>query len=194
LNHRHTNTVSRIKLNRIRNGIGSRSTRCIRTPYDCLRVWHNAIGVKSGPICWRCYGHCRHTHTVRTVISRATRNPTRSVIGCNLQAASSEYDRFQQADGRWAHIYDRAYIARDAAGAVWRVIGAMEDLTERSGPVARGMPLSCEPLAEKFRFCRRNRQLDIFASFSAHCRRIWVMIWSTKLTSLGLQFRHSRLG
>lgn len=41
------------------------------------------------------------------------------------------------------------------------------------------MPLSCEPLAEKFRFCRRNRQLDIFVSFSAYCRRIWVMIWST---------------
>jgi PAS domain S-box-containing protein len=43
---------------------------------------------------------------------------------------SSEY-RFRRADGRWAYIYDRAYIARDAAGNPWRVIGAMQDLTEQ---------------------------------------------------------------
>ena len=43
---------------------------------------------------------------------------------------SGEY-RFRRADGRWAYIYDRAYIARDASGNVWRVIGAMQDLTEQ---------------------------------------------------------------
>jgi PAS domain S-box-containing protein len=32
---------------------------------------------------------------------------------------------------RWAHIYDRAYIARDSLGKAWRVIGAMQDLSER---------------------------------------------------------------
>ena len=39
--------------------------------------------------------------------------------------------RFRRADGKWAHIYDRAYIARDASGVAWRVIGAMQDLTEQ---------------------------------------------------------------
>jgi PAS domain S-box-containing protein len=43
---------------------------------------------------------------------------------------SGEY-RFRRADGRWAYVYDRAYIARDASGNVWRVIGAMQDLTEQ---------------------------------------------------------------
>ena len=39
--------------------------------------------------------------------------------------------RFRRLDGEWAYIYDRAYIARDASGNAWRVIGAMQDLTER---------------------------------------------------------------
>jgi PAS domain S-box-containing protein len=39
--------------------------------------------------------------------------------------------RFRRADGEWAHIHDRAYIARDAAGNAWRVIGSMQDLTEQ---------------------------------------------------------------
>jgi PAS domain S-box-containing protein len=43
---------------------------------------------------------------------------------------TSEY-RFRRADGRWAYIYDRAYIARDTVGNPWRVIGAMQDLTEQ---------------------------------------------------------------
>jgi PAS domain S-box-containing protein len=43
---------------------------------------------------------------------------------------TSEY-RFCRADGGWAHIYDRAYIARDTSGNAWRVIGAMQDLTEQ---------------------------------------------------------------
>jgi PAS domain S-box-containing protein len=43
---------------------------------------------------------------------------------------SGEY-RFRRADGEWAYIYDRAYIARDEAGNARRVIGAMQDLTEK---------------------------------------------------------------
>jgi PAS domain S-box-containing protein len=43
---------------------------------------------------------------------------------------SAEY-RFRRVDGEWAHIYDRAYIARDESGTAWRVIGAMQDLTEQ---------------------------------------------------------------
>jgi PAS domain S-box-containing protein len=39
--------------------------------------------------------------------------------------------RLLRADGTWADIYDRAYIARDASGKAWRVVGAMQDLTDR---------------------------------------------------------------
>jgi two-component system cell cycle sensor histidine kinase/response regulator CckA len=39
--------------------------------------------------------------------------------------------RFLRVDGEWAYINDRAYIARDASGKAWRVIGTMQDLTTR---------------------------------------------------------------
>jgi PAS domain S-box-containing protein len=51
-------------------------------------------------------------------------------IASGASSWTSEY-RFRRVDGEWAHIYDRAYIARDASGNAWRVIGAMQDLTER---------------------------------------------------------------
>src|SRR5262249_54483412 len=54
----------------------------------------------------------------------------RAAIDSNETSWSWEY-RFQRVDGEWAHIHDRAYIARDGSGAAYRIIGAMQDLTER---------------------------------------------------------------
>jgi two-component system CheB/CheR fusion protein len=39
--------------------------------------------------------------------------------------------RFLRADGSWADIYDRAFIARDESAKAWRVVGAMLDITDR---------------------------------------------------------------
>ncbi|WBA42503.1 PAS domain-containing sensor histidine kinase [Hymenobacter canadensis] len=39
--------------------------------------------------------------------------------------------RFQRADGSWATVFDRGYIIRDAQGQAVRMIGAMQDITER---------------------------------------------------------------
>jgi PAS domain S-box-containing protein len=39
--------------------------------------------------------------------------------------------RFRRANGGWAFLLDRAYIARDALGKPYRMVGAMQDLTER---------------------------------------------------------------
>ncbi len=39
--------------------------------------------------------------------------------------------RFRRLDQKWAYVYDRGYIARDESGVAWRVIGAMQDLTEQ---------------------------------------------------------------
>ena len=53
-----------------------------------------------------------------------------AAINHGASSWSAEY-RFRRADGKWAYIYDRAYIARDASGNASRVIGAMQDLTEK---------------------------------------------------------------
>ena len=54
----------------------------------------------------------------------------RTAISSGASSWKCEY-RFRRADGAWAYLYDRAFIARDASGKAWRVIGAMQDLTER---------------------------------------------------------------
>jgi PAS domain S-box-containing protein len=54
----------------------------------------------------------------------------RSTVAGRSSTWTCEY-RFRRVSGEWAYIYDRAYIARDASGNAWRVIGAMQDLTER---------------------------------------------------------------
>jgi PAS domain S-box-containing protein len=59
-----------------------------------------------------------------------TVNELQAAIDSNASSWTCEY-RFRRVDGEWAHIYDRAYIARDASGNAWRVIGAMQDLTEQ---------------------------------------------------------------
>jgi two-component system, cell cycle sensor histidine kinase and response regulator CckA len=59
-----------------------------------------------------------------------TAGELREAIRSGASSWICEY-RFLRADGEWAYIYDRAYIARDASGKAWRVIGAMQDLTTR---------------------------------------------------------------
>ena len=39
--------------------------------------------------------------------------------------------RFRRADGSWAWVYDRGYILRDEHGRPLRMIGAMQDISER---------------------------------------------------------------
>src|SRR5262249_7841902 len=46
----------------------------------------------------------------------------RSAIAGRSSTWTCEY-LFRRPDGEWAYIYDRAYIARDASGNAWRVIG-----------------------------------------------------------------------
>jgi PAS domain S-box-containing protein len=53
-----------------------------------------------------------------------------AVLDSTGDSWTGEY-RFLRADGSWADIYDRAFIARDAAGKATRAVGAMLDLTER---------------------------------------------------------------
>jgi PAS domain S-box-containing protein len=59
----------------------------------------------------------------------------RSAIAGRSSTWTCEY-RFRRVSGEWAYIYDRAYIARDASGNAWRVIGAMQDLSERKSAEA----------------------------------------------------------
>jgi PAS domain S-box-containing protein len=95
----------------------------------------------------------------------------RAAIGCGAASWSGEY-RFRRVDGEWAHVYDRAYIARDASGNPWRVIGALQDLTlqksseaalreseERFRRVFEEGPLGLALVGKNYRFLNANNAL-----------------------------------
>ena len=53
-----------------------------------------------------------------------------AAIADNSARWSADY-RFRRADGSYSDVYDRGFIMRDASGAAIRMIGAMQDMTER---------------------------------------------------------------
>jgi len=94
-----------------------------------------------------------------------------AALGGGATSWTAKY-RFRRADGEWAYIYDRAYIARDASGNAWRVIGAMQDLTvqekadialreseERFRRVFEEGPLGLALVGKAYRFEKVNSAL-----------------------------------
>ena len=103
-------------------------------------IWD--IDLKAGTVSWNdtysaLYGRPDTADSWQFWIDRIhPEDRTRTVDGFQAAIAggasswSAEY-RFRRVDGEWAYIYDRAYIAHDASGNASRVIGAMQDLTEK---------------------------------------------------------------
>ncbi len=60
----------------------------------------------------------------------STEAASRAAIQGGAQSWEQEY-RFRRVDGSYAHILERALLARDAEGHAIRVVGAMQDITHR---------------------------------------------------------------
>ena len=56
------------------------------------------------------------------------------VLDSGRDQYAGEY-RFRRADGAYAHVFDRAYVIRDGDGKPIRMVGAMQDLTERQAAI-----------------------------------------------------------
>jgi PAS domain S-box-containing protein len=134
----------------------SRTAEALRESEERLRLATKAtqdaiwdIDLKTGKVSWNdtyanIYGRPPETSTslqwwidnIHPEERERTASHLQAAIGSNESSWTSEY-RFRRVDGEWAHIYDRAYIARDSSGTAWRVIGAMQDLTDRKRAEAR---------------------------------------------------------
>ncbi|OWP64162.1 hypothetical protein CDA63_05390 [Hymenobacter amundsenii] len=69
--------------------------------------------------------------------------------------------RFQRADGSWAWVYDRGYIVRDEQDRPLRMIGAMQDISERRAAQERQRLLG-------ERLSRQNADLQQFTYIVSH--------------------------
>ena len=80
----------------------------------------------------------------------------RGVMESGGEKFEDEY-RFRRSDGSYAYMFDRGYIIRDATGAAVRMVGVMQDLTERKAfeekllVAATRDPLTCLPNRSAFR-------------------------------------------
>ncbi len=144
-------------------------------------IWD--FDLKAGTVSWNdtyfeLYGRPETAQSMQFWIDRIhpedrarTVDGFKAVIADDASSWSAEY-RFRRADGEWAHVYDRAYIARDASGNASRVIGAMQDLTEqkkseaalreseeRFRRVFEDGPLGLALVAKDYRFEKANSAL-----------------------------------
>jgi len=78
--------------------------------------------LEPGPESWTLRIHPDDLHRVESGIH--------AVIGGTEQNWEDEY-RFRRHDGTYADIYDRGFVSRDASGKAVRMIGAMQDISER---------------------------------------------------------------
>ena len=144
-------------------------------------IWD--IDLKAGTVTWNdtysvLYGRPEGANSWQFWIDRIHPEDRARTVG-GFQAAinggaygwNDQY-RFRRVTGEWAYIYDRAYIARDASGQAWRVIGVMQDLTEqkqaeaalqeseeRFRRVFEEGPLGLALVAKDYRFVKVNSAL-----------------------------------
>ncbi|MCW5620218.1 MAG: PAS domain-containing protein [Burkholderiales bacterium] len=69
---------------------------------------------------------------------------------------TDEY-RFRRSDGTYADVFDRGYVLRDASGRGMRMVGAIQDITERKQAQARLLAFNAEL---EQRVARRTRELQ----------------------------------
>jgi len=85
-------------------------------------------GFPTDPYWWQSHIHPDDVESARQNLQDALAGATEG-IDC-------EY-RFQHQEGHWVHLWDRAYILRNAEGQPARVVGIAVDVTERKAAQAR---------------------------------------------------------
>jgi PAS domain S-box-containing protein len=130
-----TRTEMALRISEQRHRLASRATNDVIWDWDLVNQrleWnegaqtqfgYTADEIGSSPVWWDEHIHPADRERTTTSI--------RTVLESSDQFWSSEY-RFCRADQSYAHILDRGYVMRDQHGSPIRMIGAMQDVTERT--------------------------------------------------------------
>lgn len=76
--------------------------------------------------------------------------------------------RYRAADGRYLDVYDRGYVIRDADGIPVRMIGAMQDVSERKDYERRLLELNQSLAVRAQELADSNAELEHFAYLASH--------------------------
>lgn len=130
----HHRTIEKLCISEERFALVSKATNDAVWDWDFKKntIWWNdgfskLFGypreeLESGPESWTLRIHPDEVQKVADDIH--------TVIDGSEQYWSAEY-RFRRRDGSYADIFDRGFVIRDAAGKAIRMIGAMQDITQR---------------------------------------------------------------
>ncbi len=131
----HCRTSEKLRISNERFLLASRATNDVVWDWDFARntLWwsENVTAVfgysldelEPGPDSWTLRIHPEDTDRVVSGFDAIINNR-------DILFWSAEY-RFRRRDGSYARVFDRGHVVRDAAGSATRMIGAVQDITER---------------------------------------------------------------
>ena len=131
----HCRTSEKLQISNERFLLASRATNDVVWDWDFARNtlwWSENVGavfgyspdeLEPGPDSWTRRIHPEDTDRVISEFDAIINNP-------EILFWSAEY-RFRRRDGSYAEVFDRGHVVRDAAGRATRMIGAVQDITDR---------------------------------------------------------------
>lgn len=131
----HCRTSEKLQISNERFLLASRATNDVVWDWDFARNtlwWSENVGavfgyspdeLEPGPDSWTRRIHPEDTDRVISEFDAIINDP-------EILFWSAEY-RFRRRDGSYAEVFDRGHVVRDAAGRATRMIGAVQDITDR---------------------------------------------------------------